>query len=51
MTFNFILKLLALLFLLLAAVGSNFPPLPIDLLAGGLFCWLLSEVIPGPRPA
>lgn len=51
MTLNFILRLLALLFFLLAAVGAGNIIGNFDLLPAGLFCWLLSEVIPGPsRP-
>jgi hypothetical protein len=51
MTANFILRLIALLFLLLAALSIALP-VPFDLGWAGLFCWLLSEVIPGPsRPA
>lgn len=45
MTLNFLLRLIALLFLLLAAFSLALP-VPFDLGWAGLFCWLLSEVIP-----
>jgi len=52
MNVNFILRLAALLFFLLAMFNANLPPFPFELLPAGLFCWLLSEVLPGPqRPA
>lgn len=44
MTASFILKLIALLFLLLAALTVALP-IPVSLGWGGLFCWLLAEVI------
>lgn len=52
MSINFILRLIALLFLLLASLSVALPIVPFDLGWGGLFFWLLSETIPGPtRPA
>lgn len=46
MTLNFILRLVALLFLLLASLHVALPVVPFDLGWGGLFFWLLSETIP-----
>lgn len=52
MNLNFILRLVALLFLLLAFLNVALPIVPFNLGWGGLFFWLLSETIPGPtRPA
>lgn len=48
MTLNFILRLIALLFLFLAALHVALPIVPLDLGWGGLFFWLLSETISGP---
>lgn len=50
MTLKFVLLLIALLFLLLASLHVSLPVVPFDLGWGGLFFWLLAEVIPGPRP-
>ena len=51
MTLKFVLLLIALLFLLLASLHVALPVVPFDLGWGGMFFWLLAEVIPGPRPA
>lgn len=39
------LRVLALVLFFLASVGIPNPP-RINLLAAGLFCWLLSEIVP-----
>lgn len=51
MSISFILRLIALLFLLLAALHVALPIVPLELGWGGMFFWLLSETFPGPTRA
>lgn len=52
MTINFILQLIALFLFALAALGIAPGPINLALERDGLFCWLLSTMIPArPRAA